>query len=71
MLFEDLDTLNEMIDLIRSGADTRQLSQQNKESKAGKPSRRFRDLMVSYIDAKTLGIKSKILLPIKHHRILR
>ena len=43
MLFEDLDTLNEMIDLIRSGADNRH---QNKDNKA-KTSRRFRDVNVS------------------------
>jgi hypothetical protein len=46
MLFEDLDTLDEMIDLIRSGADNRHMNHP-RDNKAAKTSRRFRDLNVS------------------------
>lgn len=48
MLFEDLDTLNEMIDLVRSGADNRQHINMShvKDINKTKSARRFRDLNV-------------------------
>ena len=48
MLFEDLDMLNEVIDLIRSGADNRPMSSQNKDN-GNNTIGRFRDLQVSYM----------------------
>ena len=45
MLFEDLDTLNEVIDLIRAGGDNRSVSSGAKDHT--KVTRRYRDLNVS------------------------